>query len=1079
MYKTSLKRQPNAGTPYREGQESRNGDTVIRKRYTPLMRVAQLKRTTGKRRRVRVWTALIMGLLAAALLIGSGSTRSTGTQPEAAAVPTLTATSVRTLAPTTTSALPPTPSPTPAHSPTFTPTPLPLPTFTPTVVASPTLIPMSALSITPEAPTAQEHAEPIPTVVSDGDEGQAGAVKSSADTVPQRIFVGELHNQVENREGRIRLEVQGNAVYAILQTIRSPVQHFARQQPEVLFTIPEGFRPATSITWEVNGQHVGTDGQLDASRSGLRVFRLRVDTEGHVRYVDDPGLDGVGYLRYRTALAWPLAGTDPLVCERSRPIRQRILAALVDLGEGMLSCDQVDWEQLARVRTWSSQEPPTIQHYHQRPAVWYWIPEPVSQETSGGQYHYQERYLWPPFPYWYTKTPLSREYVSVQHHDLLGLTNLTELHVQIDSRSPFQAALLAHTPRLLALNVAQEDLSGWSNLPSMPRDFFAYTPRLSHLSLSKFSDALLSDWTVEALGQTPHLTSLHLGLRRPTDKVSELLQHVPQLARLTIAGLIEPLPEDFLWALPNLAHLTVEGQFNPCATAALRLPTNLTTFALRLVVHGDQVACLADNPLVQASALTDLSVDLYGLEHLETDVLPQMPALIGLTVDVGGVTVLPSRLLANLPNLIRLRLDQGPNALRANEVLDLPAGFLAGSPNLVELSLELPSRLHQVPAELLAPVPNLKRLRLDGPRLTTLPFDFLGNQSQLTDVSIELCDLNQLPDDFLVHTPQLKTLYLGTDSYRCYRGYYEVGPKFLPERILSHTPKLTHLWLGFKRLEELPPSFLAHVPRLQHLELEYTFGPRGKLVYALRSLPSHFLENAPNLTHVDMWPVVHLSDLPADFLVRSTQLQRLYLDAGEVSAVPDGFLTDVPHLQLLDLDLNKVGVLPDGFLAHTPQLQHLKLDVDQAAEIPGDFLAYAPDLEALYVRAANAVELPEEFLGNSPRLETLGLGMPHLASPLGPGDALWDTLQSTSYRVRVTDPDFQIDASGSSHCHEIDWEIELGDILEVVDRGQYHDGSQWLSAYPWFSRSVFFRHYELHVCSFMIESRHTEPTLDV
>ena len=191
--------------------------------------------------------------------------------------------------------------------------------------------------------------------------------------------------------------------------------------------------------------------------------------------------------------AWPLAGTAPLVYERSWGVRQRILAALVDLGEGVLSCDQVGWDHLAYIRTWSSQEPITIQHWYQRPAVWRGIPEPVSQEAPGGQYRYRDQYLWPPFPYWKADPPLPREYGFVRPRDLLGLTNLTELHVQVDSQYPFPPGLLAHTRRLLALSVAQYDTWGWSDLPYMPRDFLAYTPLLRHLSLGKFSDALLLD----------------------------------------------------------------------------------------------------------------------------------------------------------------------------------------------------------------------------------------------------------------------------------------------------------------------------------------------------------------------------------------------------------------------------------------------------------------------------------------------------------------------------------------------------------------------------------------------------------
>ena len=929
---------------------------------------------------------------------------------------------------------------------------------------------MLALSVAPEVPTTQGHTESAQTVVASGhEEGQAEAAKPSADAGPQRTLVGEYRNLAEHREGRIRLEVQGNAVYAALQTVRSPVQYFARQQPEVLFTIPEGFRPAIPITWEVNGQHVGANGQLDPGRRDLQVFRLRVDTEGRVRYVDDRGVDDVGYLRYRTALAWPLAGTDPLVCERNSRIQRRILAALADAGEGVLSCSQVGWEHLARIRTWSSQEPPTIQHYYQRPAVWHWMPEPASQEASNGQYYYRNRYFWPPFPYWKKDLPLPREYAYIRSHDLLGLTNLTELHVNFGSQSPSDPMLLAHTPRLLALSMAG---------PYLPRDFLVHTPLLSHLHLGGFSDDRLLDETADALVQVPHLTSLDLGFRHPTDKVSNLFQHVPQLTRLTIDGLTEPLPEDFLSVLSRLTHLTVEGEFNPCAIPPLHLSTNLTDFALRLVVDGSQVACLTDSWLLHASTLTELSIDLHGLENLETDTLPHMPALTRLTLDVGDVTVLPDRLLSNLSSLTHLQLHQGPNGHSVDAALDLPPELLAGSPELIELSLDLPSRLNHVPADLLAPVPNLKRLRLDGPRLATLPSGLLDNQHHVTDVNMELCDLDRLPEDFLAYTPQLRSLYIGRHSYRCYRGLDRPGPISLPERFLSHTPNLTHLWLGFPGLLELPPSFLAHVPRLQHLELEYTYGKHGKFTYALRSVPDHFLDDAPNLTYLNLWPVVALSDLPADFLARSSRLQFLYLDANGVSILPDSFLTQVSQLRSAELDLQQVNALPDGFLGYTPGLAYLKLDVDRVKALPGSFLAHAPYLGQLYTRAANVVALPEDFLAHSSRIDTLGLGMPRLESPPGPGDRLWDMLESASIRVKLTDPDFQVSIYDESECLPFIPQFELGDILEVAWRELDDEENAILWVYPWWQRSVFFSFYERHECPFAIAARYTEPTLD-
>ncbi|MCY4519468.1 MAG: hypothetical protein OXC13_01660 [Caldilineaceae bacterium] len=108
---------------------------------------------------------------------------------------------------------------------------------------------------------------------------------------------------------------EAGVVYATFQTDRSPVQFLARDQPEALLTVPAGFRPAVDITWEVSARPVRTDGTPHPDPSERRVFRTRVDTAGQVRYVDDAGVDGTGYLGYDTVLAWPLAGIEPQVCD--------------------------------------------------------------------------------------------------------------------------------------------------------------------------------------------------------------------------------------------------------------------------------------------------------------------------------------------------------------------------------------------------------------------------------------------------------------------------------------------------------------------------------------------------------------------------------------------------------------------------------------------------------------------------------------------------------------------------------------------------------------------------------------------
>ncbi len=90
---------------------------------------------------------------------------------------------------------------------------------------------------------------------------------------------------------------------ASFMTTRSPVQHFARQKPVPLFTIPEGFRPVLEIEWDVEDWPVLSDGTLDPQNPEPRTFLMRISTDGTVRYIDNELVDGVGYLRYNVQLA--------------------------------------------------------------------------------------------------------------------------------------------------------------------------------------------------------------------------------------------------------------------------------------------------------------------------------------------------------------------------------------------------------------------------------------------------------------------------------------------------------------------------------------------------------------------------------------------------------------------------------------------------------------------------------------------------------------------------------------------------------------------------------------------------------
>ena len=711
---------------------------------------------------------------------------------------------------------------------------------------------------------------------------------------------GPYRNLAENHAGAFHLRREEGVVYATFQTDRSPVQFLARDQPEALLTVPEGFRPAVDVIWEVSAQPVQADGTPRPDHPDHRVFRMRVDTAGQVRYVDDPGLDGVGYLGYRTALAWPLAGTEPQVCDRHQNIREGILAAVQALEDAAVPCSQVDWIRLARIRTLSLD-------------AW--------------------------------KENFAR-------HDLLGLTNLTTLRMQTLSEVTYPDDLLAHTPRLQTLRLAR-----WAE--GLPDDLFRYTPRLAHLSLDGPPHRDM-DLPGGLLAHTPNLESLHLEGTHLPAALAPLLAHVPRLTRLTVTP-STPLQETFLATVPQLTHLTVRDGLEPCATPQLLAPVpHLRHFAVRMDAEVWELNCLGRGLRLHTPDLAELHVEIRQMQGLDAEVLPYLPRLTRLTLDVAGMTDLPAHLLAEAPALTHLALHGGTR----DAPLTLPDGFLAHTPRLRSLSLQanrlgnippdllapvpdlqqvrlvtgdlkfLPARFLDrvtelrvdsgwlsLPADFLVHAPHLEVLHLDSSSLESLPEHFLTYAPRLVRLHLRVLELQALPASFLAHAPRLEVFHLNT-------GQYSFALQSLPEGFLTHAPRLVELYLLAPALWGLPASFLAHAPRLEKLELGHGYDsgpPYPREMLPVRSLPANFLAHAPRLRHLDLASLGNVVGFPRAFLAHAPQLRYLNLDANGAEVLPTGFLTRHPHLETIRLRAKNIQALPQGFLGQSPSLMDLKL----------------------------------------------------------------------------------------------------------------------------------------------------------
>ena len=127
---------------------------------------------------------------------------------------------------------------------------------------------------------------------------------------------GTFDHPEEHWGGRYTLIRTGPTVTATFSTTRSPVQHYARQAPTVLFTLPAGYRPGTPVIWEVEGFPVQSDGAPEASPEPRR-FRLQVGPAGTVRGRCRGGRRGASALYRDAGLA---GGRDraPGVCPYPR-----------------------------------------------------------------------------------------------------------------------------------------------------------------------------------------------------------------------------------------------------------------------------------------------------------------------------------------------------------------------------------------------------------------------------------------------------------------------------------------------------------------------------------------------------------------------------------------------------------------------------------------------------------------------------------------------------------------------------------------------------------------------------------------
>ena len=425
---------------------------------------------------------------------------------------------------------------------------------------------------------------------------EAGPAKSD---VPPVTASGPYDNLAVNPGGTFRLTHRHPVVTALFRVDRSPVQYLARQQPEPLFFIPEGFRPALELEWEVEGRPVRADGTPAPDDAPPRTFTLRVATDGSVRYVDNARVDGVGHLGYEVRLAWPLAGAEPDVCERTGDMR-RTLESIVSAAAGeQVYCANITWEQLATVRS--------LLHYNRQ-----------------GYPHYVR----------FRDLP-----------DLAGLQGVTS--AALENLGEWPPATLAPIPAVETLYISSGSMpmggpSAGTLFGLLPADLLAYTPLVSDLRVQAVSFAKFAD---DILASVPRLRILHLdnrlkGLARlewPTDlDLSAFLQSVPELTELRIdLGARTDLPADFLSPVSGLRTLMINAPW-------------VST------MPGDLLAPVPHLEMLELDLRDDFEY-WRGVDHFSDGFLASLPALKPLKVH-ANLAELPADFLGHAPRLSTVAL---------------------------------------------------------------------------------------------------------------------------------------------------------------------------------------------------------------------------------------------------------------------------------------------------------------------------------------------------------------------------------------------------------------------------------------
>ena len=289
--------------------------------------------------------------------------------------------------------------------------------------------------------------------------------------------------------------------------------------------------------------------------------------------------------------------------------------------------------------------------------------------------------------------------------------------------------------------------------------------------------------------------------------------------------------------------------------------------------------------------------------------------------------------LSGLSGLRSLKVVSDYQVYTGRVVLDLvPPLLLAHVPQLRELSLE-GVWLTQVPADFLVHTPQLQRLVLNLDAGIELPPGMLGFTPHLQSLELHLDpSLTRLPADFLAYTPPLRHLRLKVSR--------EILFPLLP-RLLTATPHLEalHLQVTGEDPSPLPAGFLQHTPQLKEAILWQdsapSGAPSGQLVLAD---PAYFLAHAPQLQR--LW--LHRVEVGHDFVAGLPATTEIHWVPRDSATFPSPSRLAAPQPQSW-LHIHAEEALPPSFLPAGSPL-NLALTISSSSPVPDAMVAWLSQL---------------------------------------------------------------------------------------------------------------------------------------